>query len=238
MATLGSIPSNQDLQAGDNVNFASNLTRHYTVADVTARDALTNLRHGDRAMVTGLGDNGVEYFYSGTAWVIAGPQKLQRVDLAATAVSITLDQIVAGGSMLQVRYKLASDSTSTLLGLTIEIDGDATDTNYHSQSASADDGLAVVSEVANNNVAEIAGGGAPSTAWGTGQVDFDGYDDTDNLKAAVSHYQMLRQADRIRTGVRAVVHEDGGTSAIDTSIVLKPSAGNFISGSWAELWIC
>lgn len=225
MATFGSIPSN--------INFS----KMNVVADIAARDALTGMVQGDACFVNGLGDNGISYFYNGTSWVPVSGQKLQRVDLAAGAGSITLDQIVSGFSELVVKYDARSDrAAATSDSLFIELDGDTTQANYHRQEFYVSDASAQTAEAEDNRIAFLPATDSPANARGRGRISIVGYDETGTIKSVTSEFVQLDSVGHIRGGLLMVVHEDGPTDAIDTSITLATAVGSLVAGSWAELW--
>lgn len=224
MATFGQIPSNIDF------------SKMHIVADIAARDALTGLVHGDRCMVTGLGQFGVQFFFDGSGWKPLGGQLLEKVTLDA-AGSIPLTNIVSGFSKLVVLWSARSSRTSsTTDSLLCFIDGDSTVANYHRQANVTDDGSASVSEVASPAVGFVPAADSPTDSFGIGEAHFVNYGEASRIKQAFSNFTFLRGTDRIVTGTVGMAHDAGSTGTIDTSLVLDGENADCVSGSWAELW--
>lgn len=106
MATFGSIPSD--------INFS----KMHIVTDIVARDALTGLTHGDRCMVTGLGDNGLEFFYNGAEWKPVSGQVIYQV-VAGAVSSVVFSDVPQHFENLRLavvgRSNQASDDASISL---------------------------------------------------------------------------------------------------------------------------
>lgn len=162
-------------------------------------------------------------------------QLLQRVDLASDG-SITLDNIVSGFSELRIPYSIRSTRVLEADSLRMAFDGDETSANYHRQNNEARDGAAEVDEGADDEIAIVSAANSPADSKGTGFISIIDYDAASSTKQAISNFVCHRTVGDVHMGSNAVVHEDGSTGPIDTSIKLYSSSDSLVSGSWAELW--
>jgi hypothetical protein len=180
---------------------------------------------------TYLRDN-LQYLYDNRVTKIA-----ESIAVGAVA-NINLLSIPQGYRNLFIDYQLRGDVAATNAQLYVQFSAD-TGANYDSEliDGSGSAAWAAAEGVAQTQMglAIICGSTAPASVAGAGRIVIPNYAATTFHKNALCHagFKLANTTTNIQVGVAAGFWRS--TAAI-TSILLKPSSGNFVAGSSVQLY--